>query len=157
MAPQWLQTRPKCSAWNARLSIICLVSSRPVSGFSLTTGLQLMQRPVPWISQAFFFQCFSHPALCSLPGPLHGLYFLKTENSSSPLLQQQAVPRLASTHLDFCRASSTATPETAFPTTLPTVHSGHTGLLAVPSNLHSHLPGVEYSLPCVYTVLSLLH
>lgn len=156
MAPQWLQTRPKCSAWNARLSIICLVSSRPVSGFSLTTGLQLMQRPVPWISQAFFLHCFSHPALCSLPGPLHGLYFLKTENSSSPLLQQQAVPRLASTHLDFWGPHPRLHLKLRFPPPFR-LHSGHTGLLAVPSNLHSHLPGVEYSLPCVYTVLSLLH
>lgn len=53
------------------------------------------------------------------------LLFEDSENSSSPLLQQQAVPRLASTHLDFCRASSTATPETAFPTTLPTSLRAH--------------------------------
>lgn len=42
-----------------------------------------------------------------------------------------------------------ATPKTAFPVTLPIVYSRHTGILAVPQNLHSHLPGVKNVLPGV--------
>lgn len=51
------------------------------------------------------------------------------------------------------RTSSLAVPKTA----RPTLCSRHTGLLAVPPNLHSHLPGVKYFTPGVYMVHSLLH
>lgn len=40
--------------------------------------------------------------------------------------------------------------KTAFPTALPIVYSRHTGLLAIPQNLHPHLSGVKYFLSGIY-------
>lgn len=94
MALHWLQKTPESLAWNMSPSIIWLVSSLPVSGFSLTNqgSSRSKQFLIPWVTQLLF--------LLSMPLSPHSLCL------GSPPLQVHSV---ASTHwLTFYGSFSTS-------------------------------------------------
>ena len=68
MAPHWLQKRLESWAWNMSPSRIWLISSLPVSCFSLSlTMLPLKETASSSLNKpgCFFSKCFSHPALAA--------------------------------------------------------------------------------------------
>lgn len=141
-------------------SIIWLVSSLPVSGFSLTNqefnGFK--QLLIPWITRLLFFLStpLSSCSVCLGSPPLQVHLVVSTHwlrlygNVSSPLFQEKREPPSGAASTLTYRphiGGPTAVPKTAFPVSLPDVYSTHTGILAVPQNLHSHLPGVKKCSP----------